>query len=82
PVQTANHYPIKSNNRAASISLPDTLSILLSKNPPEQHRRPVKGLLRGLAPPVNATPKTRKTHGIQPQNTLNIHKPNQKNARK
>ncbi|WP_211308932.1 hypothetical protein, partial [Komagataeibacter nataicola] len=38
----------------------------LVKDPPEQHRRPVKGLLRILAPPVNAMPKTLKTHGIQP----------------
>ncbi|WP_220464861.1 hypothetical protein, partial [Komagataeibacter europaeus] len=56
----------KDNNRAASISLPDTLSILLSKNPPERCCRPVKGLLRILAPPVNANAKTHEMHGNQP----------------
>ncbi|WP_220032737.1 hypothetical protein, partial [Komagataeibacter oboediens] len=68
PVQTANHHPLKSNNRAASISLPDTLSILLSKNPPKRHRRPVKGLLRIFPHPVNADLKIQKMNGKQPLN--------------
>ncbi|WP_227672670.1 hypothetical protein, partial [Komagataeibacter sp. FXV3] len=55
-----------------------TLSILLSKIPPEQHRRPVKGLLRILAHPVNAALKTHETHGNQPLKPKTVHQTNRK----
>ncbi|WP_220032413.1 hypothetical protein, partial [Komagataeibacter rhaeticus] len=38
----------------------------LVKDPPEQQRRPVKGLSRILAHPVNATPKTQENNGNPP----------------